>query len=192
MRAKLRTVFAVCAVAAAVAGGTARAAPAAWTLDKAASRLTFKSSFAGAAVQGGFKRWDAQIQFDPKELAASKAVVTIDVGSAATGNADKDQALPTADWFNAARFPKASFVARSFKDLGGGRYQALGDLTIRGVTKPLAFPFTLAITGDEAKMNGQAIVNRSLFGVGQGQFASAETVPFNVTVGIVLVARRRK
>jgi polyisoprenoid-binding protein YceI len=193
MPAKLRDAFAVLILAlAAVAGASARAAPAAWTLDRAASRLTFRSAFSGEAVQGGFKRWDAQIQFDPKDLAASKAVVTIDVGSASTGATDKDQALPTADWFDAVRFPRASFVTRSFKDLGGGRYQALGDLTIRGVTRPVTLPFTLAITGDEAKMNGQAVVNRSLFGVGRGQFASAETVPFNVTVGIALVARRAK
>lgn len=190
----------VCALPAALLAGALiaaspaalAAAPPAWTLDKAASRLSFKSTFGGEAVQGAFKRWDAQIQFDPKALAASKAVVTIDVGSAATGNQEQDEALPTGDWFSAMRFPKASFVTRSFKDLGGGRYQAIGDLTLRGVSRPVVLPFTLTIVGDQAKMSGQTVVNRSLFGVGQGQFASAETVPFNVTVSIALTARRAK
>jgi len=168
------------------------AAPAAWTVDKAASRLVFKSSFAGDSVEGVFKRWDAQITFDPKALAASKAVVTVETGSAATGNSEQNEALPTADWFSAARFPKATFVTRSFKDLGGGRYQAIGDLTIRGVSKPLVLPFTLAISGDQAKMTGAATINRSAFGVGQGQFASGETVPLDVTLNVSITAKRSK
>jgi polyisoprenoid-binding protein YceI len=176
----------------AAASPAALAAPPGWIVDKAASRLTFRSVFAGAAVTGAFRRWDAQIAFDPKALAASKATVTIDVASAATGNSDQDQALPTADWFNAGRFPKASFVTRSFKDLGAGRYQAIGELTVRGVAKPLVLPFTLTIAGDQARASGQAVVLRNQFGVGQGQFASAETVPYAVTVNVSLVARRAK
>jgi polyisoprenoid-binding protein YceI len=183
---------ALAALAILAAAPPALAAAPGWIVDKAASRLTFRSVFAGAAVTGAFRRWDAQIAFDPKALAASKAAVTIDVASAATGNPDQDQALPTADWFNAARFPKASFVTRSFKDLGGGRYQAVGDLTVRGVSRPLTLPFTLNVTGDQAKVSGQAVVLRNQFGVGQGQFASAETVPYAVTVNVSLVARRAK
>ena len=186
----LRSILLIALVSAASA--PAFAAPSAWTVDKAASRLGFKSSFGGEAVSGAFRRWDAQIQFDPKALATSKAVVTIDLGSAATGVQERDEALPTGDWFNTARFPRASFVTRSFKDLGGGRYQAVGDLTLRGVSKPVVLPFALTITGDQAKLSGQTVVNRRQFGVGQGQFASAETVPLNVTVDIALVAKRAK
>jgi polyisoprenoid-binding protein YceI len=187
-------VLACAALCAALAAGASAqaAAPPAWTVDKAASRLGFKSAFSGAAVQGAFRRWDAQVQFDPKQLATSRAVVTVDVGSASTGNADQDAALPGDDWFNAARFPKASFTSRSFKDLGGGRYQATGDLAIKGVTRSVSFPFTLAITGDQAKMSGQAHVNRSAWGLGQGQFTSADTVPLDVTIVIALTARRAK
>ena len=116
---------------------SAMAAAATWTVDKAASRLTFKSAFSGESFDAAFKRWDAQITFDPKALAASKVVVTVDTGSAATGNAERDEALPSADWLSVMRFPRATFVTRSFKDLGGGRYQAIGDLTLRGVSKPL-------------------------------------------------------
>ncbi len=168
----------------------ATAAPPAWTVDKAASRLGFRSSFGGEAVQGAFRRWDAQISFDPKALAASKAVVTVDMASAATGDQSHDQALPTADWFDVAHFPRATFTTTSFKDLGGGRYQALGTLSLRGVAKPMVLPFTLTLAGNQAKMTGAVGINRSAFGVGQGQFKSAETVPFNVTVDIALTARR--
>ncbi len=163
-----------------------------WVVDKAASRITFRSTFAGDTFDGTFKRWDAQIQFDPKALAASRAVVTVETGSASTGNLERDEAIPSGDWFNVAKFPKATFVTTGFKDLGGGRYQAAGNLTVKGVTKPLVLPFTLTITGDEAKMSSAISVNRSAFGVGQGQFASADTVPLDVALNISLTAKRGK
>ncbi len=168
----------------------AAASASVWTVDKAASRIGFRSSFGGQAVEGAFRRWDAQIQFDPKALAASRVLVTVDAASAATGDASKDEALPTADWFDTAHFPRATFAASSFKDLGGGRYQAFGTLTLRGVAKPVVLPFTLAITGAQARMTGQVALNRSVFGVGKGQFASAETVPFEVAVTVAVAARR--
>jgi|WetSurMetagenome_2_1015567.scaffolds.fasta_scaffold84936_2 polyisoprenoid-binding protein YceI len=178
--------------AAAFAGLAAQAwaGPSLWTVDKAASKLGFRSTFAGQPVEGVFKRWDAQISFDPKALGASKAVVSVDMTSAATGDSGRDQALPTRDWFDAVRFPRATFTTAGFKELGGGRYQAQGVLSLRGVSRPVTLPFTLAVTGEVAKMTGVLSVNRSLFGVGQGQFKSAETVPFDVTVNVALTARR--
>lgn len=179
-------------VAAPRAEAAAPAAAPAWTVDKAASKIRFKSSFAGTAFEGGFSRWDAKINFDPKNLAGSKAVVTIDLASVATGDADRDQTLPTADWFNTAKFPRATFTTTGFRALGGNRYQANGTLTLKGTSRPVTLPFTLAIQDDTARVTGQATLNRSQFKVGQGQFAGADTVPFEVTVPIVLVAKRAK
>jgi polyisoprenoid-binding protein YceI len=167
----------------------ALAAPATWTVDPS-SKLTFSGAMNGAGFTGTFKRWSAQIAFDPKALAASKVVVSIDVASAASGDADRDQAMPTSDWFASAKFAKATFVSRAFKDLGGGKYEADGDLTLRGVTKPVALPFTLAIAGDTARMNGAVVLNRTAFGVGQGQWKTGEVVDTKVTVNVALTAHR--
>lgn len=181
------------AVALCVASGASAApAPAKWAVNKSASRLAFRSAFAGQGFQGAFRRWEAQIAFDPKALAASKVVVTVDMASAATGDPTRDQALPTADWFDVRRFPTATFATTGFKDLGGGRYQALGTLTLRGVSKPIQFPFTLNIAGDQAKMTSSTSIDRSAFGVGQGQFKGADTLPFAVGLDISLVAQRAR
>ncbi len=188
----LAAVFAACIGLSAPAARAAPAGPAAWTVDKAASRLSFKSNFSGMDFTGTFRRWDAQIAFDPKALAASKASVSIDVASASTGESERDDAMPTADWFNVASFPRATFVTKSIKSLGGNKYQAAGVLTLRGVSQPLTLPFTLAINGDVATMNGQVAVNRSAFGVGQGQWSSAETVPLDVMVTVAITAHRAK
>lgn len=99
-------------------------------------------------------------------------------------------AAPAPAWTVDKAASKATFRATSFKALGGNRYQAIGDLTVRGVTKPLTPPFTLVITGDVAKMTASLALNRLAFGVGQGEWKTTEVVPGTVTVNISLTARR--
>lgn len=169
-----------------------QAAPSGWVVDKAASKVVVSSSFDKQPISGAFRRWDAQIRFDPKDLAHSSVEVSLDTASIASGDADRDAALPDKVWFWSEKYPKATFVARSFKSLGGQRYAAVGDLTIRGVTKPLTLPFTLAITGDTAKMNAAVDLNRLAFGVGQDEWKSTQVIPANVKVTIALTARRAK
>ncbi|HEX7761209.1 MAG TPA: YceI family protein [Caulobacteraceae bacterium] len=169
----------------------AMAAPApVWTVDKTVSKLGFNSSFSGDAFSGAFRRWDAAIRFDPKNLAGSSVTATIEAGSAATGDKDRDQALPGPEFFAAAKFPRASFTAANFKELGGGHYQAVGQLTIRGVAKPLTLPFTLAITGKQARMTAAVAVNRLAFGVGQGEWQATSVIPAAINVTVDLTARR--
>ena len=170
---------------------SAAATAPAWIVDKAASSLRFSSSMAGEGFTGAFRRWDADIRFDPADLAGSSVTASIDVGSAATGNADRDQALPTDTFLDAPAHPRATFVARHFTALGGGRYQADGVLTLRGVSKPLSLPFTLAIQGGGlARMAGQVAINRLAFGVGQGEWKATTTIPAAVTVSVAILARR--
>jgi polyisoprenoid-binding protein YceI len=163
-----------------------------WSIDKPGSKIAFASSFGGTAFSGSFRTWDAQIRFDPNNLPGSSAVVTIDTASVATGDADRDKTLPDVPWFASVQYPKAVFKAQSFKALGGGRYQAIGTLTLRGVTKPLTLPFTLVITGPDAKMNATLGLNRLAFGVGQGEWAKTEVIPSTVNLTISLTAHRAK
>jgi len=165
-------------------------APAAWTVDKAASSLRFTSSMAGESFTGAFRRWDAAIRFDPANLAASSVAADIDMASAVTGNPDRDQALPTATFFDAPAHPHATFVVHGFTALGGGRFQTAGVLTLRGVSKPLTLPFTLSVTGAQARMTGAVAINRLAFGVGQGEWQATDAIPATVTVSIALSARR--
>jgi polyisoprenoid-binding protein YceI len=174
----------------AFAPALAVAAPAAWTVDKAASHLTFASSVSGQAFTGSFQRWDAVIHFDPKDLAHSDVAATVDIASAASGSGDRDAEIPDQDWFWTSRFPRATFVAHGFQPAGPGRYLAAGVLTIRGVAKPLTLPFSLAITGAAAKMSAQVVLNRLAFGIGQGEWQATDTVPAGVTVHIDLAAHR--
>lgn len=174
-----------------IAAQAATAAPAPlWTVNMSASRLNFQSSMGGEQFSGGFQRWNAQIRFDPKKLAASSVSVKVDMMSARTGGSERDEALPGDDWFASSKFAQATFAAKTFKDLGGGRYQAIGTLTMRGVTRPLTLAFQLKIQGNQAQMIGSTVIDRHVFGVGQGQFATADSVPFAVNVRVSLSAKR--
>jgi polyisoprenoid-binding protein YceI len=182
----------VLALAVVLFAGVADAAPPpTWVVDKAASSIRFSSSYNGAAFSGAFSRWDADIRFDPANLAASSVTATINVASAATGDADRDQSIPSPTFLSAARFPRATFSAHAFKSLGGNRYQAIGALTLRGLTKPLTLPFTLTITGPQARMNATVPLNRLAFGVGQAEWQKTDALPAVVNVAIAVTARRR-
>lgn len=178
----------ICALVSPMAA--AAAAPPAWVVDKAVSSVRFTSNMAGESFTGSFRRWTVDIRFDPANLPGSTVAATFDVASATTANADRDQALPTDAFFNAAKFPKATFVARGFTALGPGRYQAAGVLTLRGASRPVTLPFTLAVTGPQARMAGTVTINRLAFGVGQGEWQAATTIPAAVAVSVALTARR--
>jgi polyisoprenoid-binding protein YceI len=176
---------------AALLATAAQAAAPAWIVDKARSKLGFDSAMSGVKFSGAFQQWDAAITFDPKDLATSKAVVTVNVASAKTGDNDRDSNIPTADWFNAAKFPKATFVTSSIKAVGPNKYVANGILSLKGISKPVTLPFTLTIAGNIATMSGSVAIDRSQWGVGAGQFAGEDTVPHAVTVQIAITALKK-
>jgi polyisoprenoid-binding protein YceI len=184
------TWFAAGALALAVGPAWSQAAAPAWTVDKAASRVGFRAAMSGTAFEGRFTRYDARINFDPANLKASRISAVIDVASASTGDATRDEALPSSDWFAVKTHPQATFVSRAIMAAGPGRYVASGDLTLRGVKRAVNLPFTLVITGNTAKANGSLALDRTAFGVGQGEFKTGAMVDTKVTVTLALSARR--
>ncbi|WP_293474402.1 YceI family protein [Phenylobacterium sp.] len=154
------------------------------------SSLRFGTEWSGTAIGGRFDRWTADIVFAPDDLANSNVRVAIDMASVDTGDAQRDQSLPAADWFDTATHPKATFTATRFTAAGEGRYVAHGTLTLRGVSKPLTLPFRLTIDGDRATVSGVTSLDRTAFGVGQGEWQKTDQIPAKVSVRIDLKARR--
>lgn len=161
-----------------------------WAVDKARSTIAFSATMNGEGFNGRFLRWDARIHFDPAALQSSSVVAVISTASVRTGDATRDEALPTEDWFAAKVFPQAIFRSNLFRHLSGNRYQAVGTLAIRGRTQPVTLAFTLVITGKRAVMRGHVTIDRRNFGVGQRHFASPDSVAAAVRVAITIVATR--
>lgn len=167
----------------------AHAAPVKWAVQPG-STLSFTASWSGQPVTGRFERWLADLRFSPDALDRSKVTVTIDVGSINTGDQQRDAVLPSADWFDAAAHPKAVFTATRFEKTGADRYVAHGTLQLRGVSKPQDLTFRLKITGDKAEVSGVTTLDRTSFGIGQGEWSSTDQIPAKVTVNVALTAKR--
>lgn len=175
------------------AGGEAENAPQTAALEQVASDwevqdgtlgLTVKQF--GKTVQGSFADWTAAITFDPDATdQVGTVTVTVSIGSLTLGSVT-DQAMG-ADFFDAATFPTATFTANIVKQPDG--YVADGTMTLKGQTAPLILPFTLSLDGDTATMQGQTILNRMTYSIGQSM--SDETnLGFDVVVDVNLTATR--
>jgi polyisoprenoid-binding protein YceI/cytochrome b561 len=164
--------------------------PSAWSVGRGSS-IAFSTTWGGQTIEGRFNDWDAEILFGPQALDKSKVRVSIAIKSVASGDAQRDESLTGADWFDAGLNPRAIFTADRFEKTGEDRYVAHGKLTLRGKTRPLDLPFKLKIDGDKARMSGVTTLDRTAFGVGQGEWQATDQIPANVKVSVQLTATRR-
>lgn len=162
-----------------------------WTLDKTSSKLGFVVSVMNGERVGHFSDFDAEIAIAPDDLDTSSVRLEIDIASAKTGHGDIDKAMPSGAWFAVSDFPKASFASTAIRHVGGNSYEMDGKLKLRGIEKELTVPFTLDIEGDNAHAKGTVELNRSLFGVGQGEFSSGKAVGLEVNVVFELDAAKK-
>ncbi len=162
-----------------------------WQVDPAKSHLTFTGTQAGETFQGRFTQWTATIAFDPAHPADGHAEVVIDTASAQTGDAQKDEALPQSDWFNAKAYPQARFVAKSFRQTAPGHFEAVGSLTIKGISHDVVLPFTLTLNGNQAAVAGKLAIDRTAYHVGEGAWSATTFVGGTVGLDIALIATRR-
>jgi cytochrome b561/polyisoprenoid-binding protein YceI len=169
---------------------TALKDPVTWAVVKS-STLNFSATWAGDTIDGQFKRWTADILFSPEALDRSKLTVSIDMSSAATGDDQRDSSLPSDDFFATATHPKATFTASKFRKTGEGKFVADGTLDLRGVKKALSLPFTLKIDGDTATARGVTTLDRTAFGVGQGEWASTDQIGGKVKVSFAITAKKK-
>ncbi len=169
-----------------LAASPARAAH--WNVDTAKSRLGFSVQWSNEPFSAQFKRWTADIDFDPNDPAHGRASVNVDLGSEASDEADFDSGLKGAQGFLTSQFPTAHFVTTGFVRKSANSYETHGTLTIRGITRDITLPFTLSIAGRTAHMTGTAHVLRTDFGVGQGEWAAPSPVSHDVSIVIDLFA----
>ena len=162
----------------------------AWSIDKGSS-LAFATAWSGQAIEGRFERWNAEISFSPDQLDKSKVKVSIDLASVSTGDAQRDASLSGPDWFDAEGHAQAVFTATRFEKTGDDRYVAHGQLSLRGVSRALDLPFRLKIDGDKARMSGVTSLDRTAFGVGQGEWQATDQIPAAVKVSVKLTATRK-
>lgn len=170
----------------------AAADPPRWAIDHAKSHLHFISIWQNAPIKGVFKTWRGDIRFDPADLAASKVAIEIETASLDTAYKDRDEGLRGSDGFKSGDFPLATYTAATFRDLGGGKYEADGILKIKDLEAPVTLPFILEINGENAVMTGSVSLSRIALGLGQGQWKDTSIIKDAVKVDIRVEAMREK
>lgn len=173
-----------------VGPATAADAPT-WQIVPGKSRIQFTGVQMRVPSKGEFKRFTADIRFDPGNLAGSKVTVTVETESASTGNDDIDKELKKELWFEVAKYPKATFAVSRFVAKGDGNYDAVARLTIRDQTRDVTLPFKLVISGKTATMSGDLKLKRLDFGIGRGEWKDTGIVANEVAVRIEIEATRQ-
>ncbi|MEN9384399.1 MAG: hypothetical protein RL323_1542 [Pseudomonadota bacterium] len=174
----LRTVVAASVM---LAGG-GQVAWAQQQLLPAQSEIVFVSKQMGVPVEGRFRKFDAQLAFDPAKPAASKIAFTVDVASATLGSREADAELPKAVWFNTARFPQAMFQSSAVKALGGGKFEVTGKLSIKGASTDVVVPVALTQSGANTTATGAFAIKRLSFKIGENEWADTSMVADDVQV----------
>jgi len=127
-----------------------------WKIDPAHSEVDFTIRHMGISnVHGRFGNINGTITLDDKDVTKSSVNATIDVTSVDTGVAQRDNHLKSPDFFDAAKFPSATFVSKSVTKSGDG-YTVVGDLTLHGVTKPVTLQLD-APGKEQLFMDGKSI-----------------------------------
>ena len=146
-------------------------------------------------VEGRFKDFKGTISFDEKDVTKSSVEFTAKVASVDTEVEARDKHLRTADFFDVEKYPEMTFRSTRVERKGNNGYVLHGDLTLKGVTKPVAFPFT--ITGavkdpwgnTRFGVDAHTRINRRDFGVNYGNaFAGGLDVGNEVTIDLRLEA----
>jgi len=115
-----------------------------YTLDPAHSRVGFVARHAMVTkVRGAFKEFEGVLHLDAEDPTRSSADVTLQVASIDSGNPDRDAHLRSGDFFDAEAFPTIRFVSTAAEAKDDDRYALTGDLTIRGVTRPVTLDIEL-------------------------------------------------
>lgn len=144
-----------------------------FTVDKSHAKIIFSTTHFGFSTYYGlFNDFDAKLSFDPKAPAKSALTVTVNMNGIDTTNPKLDAHLKSADFFNAEKFPQATFTATKITVTGATTGTITGDLTLHGVTKPVTLDATFNGGGQNPMTKAYVVgfnavghLKRSEFGV---------------------------
>jgi polyisoprenoid-binding protein YceI len=126
-----------------------------WVIDPMHSEVLFKiKHLVISTVTGSFQKFDGKVITDGDDFTNAKVNFTIDVKSIYTNQSQRDEHLQSGDFFEAALYPNITFESTSFVKSGNSDYKMTGNLTLKGVTKPVE----LNVEYGGAENNGYGIM----------------------------------
>jgi polyisoprenoid-binding protein YceI len=167
----------------------AQAAMQQWVIVPSDSQLTFTATQNNSPVSGEFKSFGGEIKVDPEDLSSAKIVIDVNIDSLSTSYTELKKILLSADWFDSKKFPKALYQSTQLKKTGKETYEAIGTLMMRDKQAPVVLNFTVQSPSSNKKLViGKTHIRRSVFNVGQGEWASTSEIKDEVNIQFKLVA----
>ncbi len=170
-----------------------------WNIDAGHSEINFRvKHLLISTVTGGFGRFNARIESAADDFSNANVTFEADIDSINTKNDQRDGHLKSTDFFNAAKHPKMTFVSNSVKKLSDHELRVTGDLTMRGVTKPVELDviYNGSVTGfggtRVAGFEIRAKVNRFDFGLTWNALTEAGGIVVGNEVRIEILAEFNK
>lgn len=164
----------------------------AYNFDKAHSTIGFRVKHFGLIdVPGYFRDFTGTINYDAKDMKKSSVAFSAKMTSVDTGVAPRDNHLRTADFFDVEKFPEMTFKSTKVEKKGKD-WLVTGDFTMKGVTKQISFPFTVAGFKKDAKggmkmgVTAETSINRRDFGVNYGSNMPDGTPTLSDNIAVVL------
>jgi polyisoprenoid-binding protein YceI len=151
-------------------------------LVPAQSEIAFTSRQMGVPVDGRFRKFDAQVAFDPKKPEAAKIAMNVDLASASLGAPEFDAEMGKPEWFATRQFPQATFQSTGVKPAGGNKFDVSGKLGIKGATRDVVVPVTLNQSGGNTTATGAFVIKRLDFRIGDGDWKDTSMVANDVQV----------
>lgn len=152
----------------------------------AGSTIKFAIKNFGLSTGGSFTGIKGDIKFDAANCSAASFTVTINATSINTNNQSRDKHLRKEEYFDVEKYPIISFVSSSVSTAKTGSFLMQGKLTIKGITKDIAFPFTATAQNNDYLFAGSFKINRRDFSVG----GSSMVLGDNLEVSLSIIAKK--
>lgn len=155
------------------------------------SAINFIYQQMGVKMDGGFRKFAAQLRFDPARPTDAKAAFDVELASVDAGSGEADEEVAGKPWFNTRVFPTARFVAGNVKALGANRYEVAGQLSIKGKTQDIVVPATFTAQGKTGVFDGSFTIRRGDFSIGEGVWSKFDIVANDIQIKFRITANSK-
>ena len=160
-------------------------------VDAAKSTVIATSKQMAVPVDGKFKKFTAQISFDPANPAAGTANISLDTSSYDLGDDEYNKQVRGKEWFDAKTYPSATFVSSAIAPAGANQFKVTGKLTIKGKSETVVVPVTVSQQGATQTFDGALPIKRSQFDIGTGEWKDTSVVADEVVIKFHIVAAHK-
>jgi polyisoprenoid-binding protein YceI len=152
------------------------------------SEIRFVAKQTGGDIKGRFRKWKANVDLRPKQVAKSKAEFEIDMASIDLSGKASESGARGSLWFDTENFPVAKFASTATKATGRDRYEIAGTLSIKGVDRDVLVPVAVETDaiGNRVAV-GEFTFRRLDFGIGEGSWADTDALADEISVRIRMV-----